>query len=1002
MTLGDGIRRNIASVDPTERALLRDALLALNDRVFPGSRTDSPAAGGVTWWFKQDEIHQATHVHGGPEFIPWHREIVNRIEAMLRQINPQLSLHYWDWKQDPTAIPNANLGGGTTGTLNLFTPDFMGYGGSTSKPIGPPWQKAAAPWRSNGFYVPGASPDRDTSDNPADPPDTVSRSVSGSPITAQRENDILNATDFSQMRVLMESAHNSMHGFVRMGGAHISFRDPFVFLLHSGQDRIYARWQTDPLFPARLDGSTVYGLESGSSAVNANVEPWSTGHSFDSFGTEHWARPWYAPENQGVPHNYKHPAVVFPPCYDTNLGGIPLVQVTNFGVPPVVNFNDVPEGETAARAIVFSAYDCGDVHLSITAGPTVVSGPAGTAFGTLLGTSVTIPHILNLDPPIGRLWLSYKGTHNGDVANGTVTVHCSETNHDFVVEIHANTIARKTVATMLVLDQSGSMDWLAGIDGTTKRIDVLHQAATQFVQLAQDTSRAGDGVGMVSFDHNAHPGVAVTQNMGTGFDLLPVTSAIQALHPAGATSIGDGVNLGRNTLNPVTGYDEKAMIVFTDGVENSSLYIADVLGSINDRTFAIGLGTAQQVSVGALTALANNTGGRVLLSGQLSPSIDDYFRLNKFFLQVLAGVQNTNIVTDPSGFLSRGMKVRIPFTLNETDIDATVILLTDLPAIQFSIETPAGDVMDPPGAGAVGATYGIGTNMSYYRFTLPLPLTGQPAQAGTWHALLELNDKIYDRVGSRLEGSLSSWSSRLAHGVRYNLSAQSFSNLRMDARLYQGSLEPGATMTLRATLTEYGIPVAHRASVRAEIERPDNSPAAIGLAEVDPGIFEGSAHASMPGVYRFRVLASGATMRGLPFTREQILTGSAVPGGDTPFPTTPSSGRDGAREVCDLLECLLAPEALGGLLLEHHVEPKLVQACVERWCKERLSGPSDEELRAREGTSVATVRSIAGVATSTTDFIPLLGELVRRALPGPVPRVEVIPPAQRPTRRRQA
>jgi len=153
---------------------------------------------------------------------------------------------------------------------------------------------------------------------------------------------------------------------------------------------------------------------------------------------------------------------------------------------------------------------------------------------------------------------------------------------------------------------------------------------------------------MVSFDQSAYPALGVTTNLGTGLDLAPVATAIQNLHPAGATSIGNGVELGRHTLDPVTGFDKKAMIVFTDGLENTSLYIADVLGSINDRTFAIGLGTAQQVSVGALTALANNTGGRLLLSGQLSPAIDDYFRLSKFFMQVLAGVTNANIVTDPS------------------------------------------------------------------------------------------------------------------------------------------------------------------------------------------------------------------------------------------------------------------------------------------------------------------------------------------------------------------
>src|SRR5262245_59341416 len=257
MALGDGIRRNIASVDPSERALLRDALLELNRRHFPGTRTDNPP-GGVTLWFKQDEIHQATHVHHGPQFLPWHREIVNRFEAMLREVNPQLSLHYWDWTQDPRNIPNGNLGGGTTGTLNLFTPDFMGYGGVADQAIGPPWQNAVAPWRSDGYYVPNASPDRDSSGNPADPPATVSRHISGSPASAAADNDVLNAADYPTMRGLLENIHDAMHGFVAMGGPHISFRDPFVFLLHSNVDRLFAMWQTAPGHPERLDPSTVY------------------------------------------------------------------------------------------------------------------------------------------------------------------------------------------------------------------------------------------------------------------------------------------------------------------------------------------------------------------------------------------------------------------------------------------------------------------------------------------------------------------------------------------------------------------------------------------------------------------------------------------------------------------------------------------------------------------------------------------------------------------------
>ena len=70
MALADGIRRNVATISQEERDLLRDAIAELNQdpQRYPGGRDDIPLAGGVTFWFKQDEIHQATHVHGGPAF----------------------------------------------------------------------------------------------------------------------------------------------------------------------------------------------------------------------------------------------------------------------------------------------------------------------------------------------------------------------------------------------------------------------------------------------------------------------------------------------------------------------------------------------------------------------------------------------------------------------------------------------------------------------------------------------------------------------------------------------------------------------------------------------------------------------------------------------------------------------------------------------------------------------------------------------------------------------
>jgi hypothetical protein len=321
MALGDGIRRNIASVDPAERTLLREAFLKMNAPKWDGTRDDT-VPGGVTWWFKQDEIHKVTHVHGGPAFLPWHREVVNRYEDQLRVIDPRLSLHYWDWTEDPRNIATANLGNGQTGSLSLFTPEFMGHGGPDLQPIGHPWDTA-------GFYDPQANPFRsdnafDPNNNPADKPQAVQRQVNGSPITAEEDKAVLAAEDYADMTALLEHSHNKMHGFVNMGNSHISFRDPFVFLLHSNVDRLFALWQTQPGHPQRLDPDHVYGTASADPELSGNIEPWSTGHTVNEVtGQEHFIRPWCEPERLGVPKTYKDPSVVTPRRYDTTLTHLP-------------------------------------------------------------------------------------------------------------------------------------------------------------------------------------------------------------------------------------------------------------------------------------------------------------------------------------------------------------------------------------------------------------------------------------------------------------------------------------------------------------------------------------------------------------------------------------------------------------------------------------------------------------------------------------------------------
>ena len=580
---------------------------------------------------------------------------------------------------------------------------------------------------------------------------------------------------------------------------------------------------------------------------------------------------------------------------------------------PAVTFNDVPEGEQTARAIVFSVITCQAATFQIVSGPTVTSGPG--SFGTLTSPNAALAATTNLSTREARLWLSFTGTNDGDIANGEVTVRLVETGEEWVIPISANTIPRPTVATVLVLDQSNSMNWASGLPGFATRNDVLKFAAPVFANVLQEDN----GIGIVAFDHDAYDRMAV-QTVGplSPFDPARATAlgviAAHAPNPAGNTAIGDGVENAHNMLTATAGFDNQAMVVFTDGHETAAKYIADVTPLINERVFAIGLGTADQIQPASLTALANGTGGYLLLTGAIGP--EDLFRLSKYYLQILAGVTNQDIVLDPEGAIKPGQKHRIPFHLNEADIGVDAILLgeTNLPVFHFALETPAGDLITPAVAGATPSIdYIAAQGVSFYRGTLPIPIGVAGARAGKWHAVLSVDERYYKRYLASLDNYPDWYKKVLAHGVRYSLSVQSYSGLRLQAQLLQDSNEPGATLTVRAVLTEYGLPIpSSRAMVRAEFERPDGTSGVLAMPEEQPdsGVYTASMMAPLSGVYPFRVLANGKTLRGRDYTREQLLTGAVWKGGDNPPPTGQDDPSGEKERLCRLLSCLLSEKVI--------------------------------------------------------------------------------------------
>jgi hypothetical protein len=904
-------RRNFAHLSAAERQAYIDAVLQADLRTY---------ADGVSYWDKQDQIHEGTHNHGGNSFIPWHRELVNRYEALLQESNPDVALHYWDWTEDPRAASD-----GQGGTVALLSTALLGTANG----------RLDGPLASvhNGGNLAGS---RDQTGNRADPPREVTRNCqNGAPGVASDNNIIISADalpqaqQWSQFRQSLESSHNSAHGYFGFGSTigdpHRAFEDPFVFLLHSNVDRLFATWQTQPGQDWRLDPDQVYGDQSnttGPKSILATLQPWDGTVEFGSP-----IEPWVGAPPQIEVKNCRHPSVVRPPCYDT----LPLTieQVAPLPGNPL-RFMDVVEFLPTARALRLRVRGCDTVTANAT-----ITGPF-----TLLSASVTSPEPDGFQTRDLLVWVLFSPGAAGSSANGDLTVTVTETGDVFAVPVTATVVSNPTVATALVLDRSGSMSLPSGLPAKD-RMDVLHDSAPLFVTLLD----GDDGVGIVRFDTDAAPAtpVAPAGPMIGGAGRLAAMTAITgtATNPAGLTAIGDGLEVAAAQLAPVAvSFDSTATIVFTDGHETADKTIAAAASSVNSRVFAIGLGTADQLNPGALSDIANGTGGYLLLTG--NPGVDDQLLLQKYFAQVLAGATNSAVVVDPSGLIPVGGKVIEPFWLTASDIRADVLVLGEMAStIRVELVAPDGTTLTP-GSGAdevAGDAYRV-------LRVVPADVLASRTGEGRWEAVLSVDGTdvqrwlrdLRERVDTLEDKERAALILRLittaiqVHGVPYTLSVQARSGLRMRVDLSQHSRLPGTPGRVRAALTDSGIPLGDSVTVRATITAPDGTESTVPMQATEPGVFAAQVQTSSNGVYRILTRSEGADLHGVRFTREELRTLAVWARGDDPPPVVIEPGGHTDVDTCGLLLCLLRDEGVARLLENHGIDAKQIAECVRGAC----------------------------------------------------------------------
>src|SRR5262249_30394054 len=107
------VRKNASSLTQQEIDAFVNAILTIKNTPAPGSSLS------IYHTFVQNHQlafpnHQA---HGGPAFLPWHREFLLEFERELQKVDPKVTIPYWDFTAPNQ--PNATI----------FSPNFLGGNG---------------------------------------------------------------------------------------------------------------------------------------------------------------------------------------------------------------------------------------------------------------------------------------------------------------------------------------------------------------------------------------------------------------------------------------------------------------------------------------------------------------------------------------------------------------------------------------------------------------------------------------------------------------------------------------------------------------------------------------------------------------------------------------------------------------------------------------------------------------------------------------------------------
>lgn len=180
-------------------------------------------------------VQRPDPAHGGPAFLPWHREYLRRFELELQKVDSRVTIPYWNWLRDrsPNSAP--------------FTADFMGGNGRRrdGRVMDGPFAFSTGEWDLNvrvfprrpRFLTRSIMPDLRLPNRRQ-----IVRALRRTPYDVRPWN--FGSDPRKSFRADLEGRHNAVHVWV--GGEMVtatSPNDPIFFMHHAMIDRLWAIWQ---------------------------------------------------------------------------------------------------------------------------------------------------------------------------------------------------------------------------------------------------------------------------------------------------------------------------------------------------------------------------------------------------------------------------------------------------------------------------------------------------------------------------------------------------------------------------------------------------------------------------------------------------------------------------------------------------------------------------------------------------------------------------------------